>query len=274
MAPDADTALSPHKIQALLRTETLGRTLHVFENVDSTNRAALVLAGAETPDGTVVIAETQTAGRGRLGRVWHSPSGDNLYCSILLRGVRASEHLSAWLCWLPLVTGSGVLSAIRTATGLEPVLKWPNDVLVRDRKVAGVLCETAGVGTACAWVVVGIGVNVNTLRDQFPSELSESATSLASELGRRLSRVELLATMLKELESRYAEITSTIPLSITQEYTALCSTLGRLVRVSLSSGEVIEGVADSLTTAGALSVIQADTGRSRRIHAGDVVHVR
>ena len=286
--------LTPAAVQALLRTQALGRVLHILPEVASTNSTAFTLAEAGAPDGTVVVAEEQTAGRGRLGRSWFSPPGRNLYCSVLLRTFPSPERVAAWLSWVPLVSGMAVLRTVTTVSenggrfifqSQTPdevgkinrpsfSLKWPNDVFVGDRKIGGVLCESSGFGTPRAALVVGVGLNVNTSAEDFPEDLRGLATSLAVETGRRFDRVELLAGLLLELEVRYRTILSDIPPAVRSEYRTLCSTLGRRVRVTLSSGEHIEGEAQAITAEGALQLIDGGTGHQVIIRAGDVVHLR
>ena len=265
--------LTPAAVQALLRTQTLGRVLHILPQVASTNSTAFTLAEAGAPDGTVVVAEEQTAGRGRLGRSWYSPPGRNLYCSVLLRSFPSPERIATWLSWVPLVSGMAALRTVQAVAELQPALKWPNDVFVGDRKVGGVLCESSGLGTPRAALVVGVGLNVNTRAEDFPEDLRGMATSLAVETGRRFDRVELLAGLLHELEVRYRTIFSDIPPAIRSKYCTLCSTLGRRVRVTLSSGEHVEGEAQAITADGALQVTEEGSGRVVTIRAGDVVYL-
>src|SRR4029077_8190868 len=123
------------------------------------------------PSGTVIIGEKQTTGRGRLGRRWYSPPCANLYCSILLRCGLPTVSNTIWLCWLPLIAGVGVLQAIKQIAGVAASLKWPNDVLVGRRKVAGILCESTGIGSPAACVIVGIGISVNMDQKDLPEEI-------------------------------------------------------------------------------------------------------
>jgi BirA family biotin operon repressor/biotin-[acetyl-CoA-carboxylase] ligase len=229
-----------------LCTNTLGRSLHILDETFSTNTTALALAQDGAPDGTVVIAEAQTLGRGRLGRPWHSPPGKNLYCSIVLRRTWPPGQVSTWLSWVPLLSAAAVSRAIQVIAALRPSLKWPNDILIEHRKVGGLLCESSGAGTANFFVIVGIGVNVNMWRDTFPDDLRDSATSLAAEAGRPFDRAVLLATLLSELEVRYEAFFSGATLDIRHEYGLRCSTIGQRVRVDMANGESIEGRADSI----------------------------
>ena len=182
-------SLSPEAVEPRLR----GRFGRPYEYVASTASTQLLLP-PEAPEGALVAADEQTAGRGRLGRRWLAPAGTSLLCSLQLRPAVESERL-------PELTGVAALAcleAIAALTGLEPVLKFPNDVLVGERKVAGVLAEAREER-----VVLGIGVNVNVPADELPQEVDRAATSLLVETGRELDRAALLAALLERLERRY-----------------------------------------------------------------------
>jgi BirA family transcriptional regulator, biotin operon repressor / biotin---[acetyl-CoA-carboxylase] ligase len=280
------SAFQPITSQAVtmaLCTKTLGRSLHILDETPSTNSAAMALAQDGAPDGTVVVADTQTSGRGRLGRPWYSPPGKNLYCSIILRRAMPPDQISRWLSWVPLLSAVAVARAIQVLSGLRPSLKWPNDILMEQRKIGGLLCESSGTGTANGFVIVGIGLNVNMWRDAFPTDLRDLATSLAAEAGQPFDRAVLLATLLSELELRYEGFFSGAVPDIQQEYELRCATIGQRVRVETTNGkrgEWIEGHAVSIGDDGSLQVMADDPQDSftRRtpvvIRAGDVVHVR
>ena len=182
-------SLSPDDVEPRLR----GRFGWPYEHVLSTPSTQLLLP-PEAPEGALVTADEQTAGRGRLGRRWLAPAGTSLLCSLQLRPTVTSERLPE----LTGVASRACADAIAALTGLEPELKFPNDLLVRGRKVAGILAE-AREGR----VVLGIGVNVNVSPEQLPQEVELPATSLLVETGRELERAELLAELLKRLELRY-----------------------------------------------------------------------
>jgi BirA family transcriptional regulator, biotin operon repressor / biotin---[acetyl-CoA-carboxylase] ligase len=270
--------MTPQALSMALCTSTLGRSLHILEETSSTNSAALALAQQGAADGTVVIAEAQTSGRGRLGRHWHSPRGKNLYASVLLR--RAPEDLSRWLSWVPLLSAVAVARAIQVVTSLRPSLKWPNDIMLKERKVGGLLCESSGVGSAQPIVIVGIGMNVNMWRDAFPEDLRSLATSLAAEAGHPFDRASLAAMILSELELRYDAFFSGGSADIQHEYELRCSTIGQTVRADLAHGEWIEGEAASLADDGSLHILVEDSSDARKpgsvavLRAGDVTHVR
>lgn len=274
--------LTSQAITMALCTKTLGRSLHLLQDTPSTNSTAMSLAQNGAPDGTVVVADTQTSGRGRLGRQWYSPPGKNLYCSIILKRAMPPDQVSGWLSWVPLLAAVAVARAIQTLSGLRPSLKWPNDILIAQRKVGGLLCESSGMATANGVVIVGIGLNVNMWRDAFPADLHDLATSLSAEAGRPFDRAVLLAALLSELELRYEAFLSGIA-DIKQEYGLRCTTIGQRVRVEMSNGDrgnCIEGQAVSIGDDGSLQIM-LDDPQDRftcvtpiAIRAGDVVHLR
>ena len=276
------SAFQPITSQAIataLCTKTLGRRLHIFDDTPSTNSMAMSLAQGGAPDGTVVVADAQTSGRGRLGRHWYSPPGRNLYCSIILRRTMPPDQVSRWLPWVPLLSAVAVSRAIQVISGLRPALKWPNDILIEQRKVGGLLCESSGIGRENGVVIVGIGLNVNMWRDAFPVDLHDLATSLAAEAGRPFDRAVLLAALLSELELR-CETFLAGATDIHHEYELRCATIGQRVRVEIANGNCLEGEAVSIGEDGSLNIM-ADRPHDPSmpatlvsVRAGDVVHLR
>jgi BirA family biotin operon repressor/biotin-[acetyl-CoA-carboxylase] ligase len=232
----------------------------------STNADLLRRGGAE---GQVLVAESQVAGRGRMGRSWVSAPGASLTFSVLLRPVSVP---AARRGWLPLLTGVSVACAVRDVSGVAAVLKWPNDVLAGSRKLAGILAEQSGDA-----VVIGIGLNVATPADALPvSPSGLPATSLLVE-GASVSREALLAGMLRELERRYTAFRDDpdpARAGLLSDYRALCATLGRSVRVELPGGRVLSGVAEDIDADGRLLVAPASGAPPVAVSAGDVIHVR
>ncbi len=249
------------EIRARLTTRVMGRALEVHREIDSTNRRAVELARAGAPEGMLVLADVQTAGRGRLGRQWHAPAGSSLLMSLVLRPALhpAQAQRAVMVCSL------GLLEGIRENTGLRAGIKWPNDVVIGDRKVAGLLAELGLTGQQLDYVVVGMGVNVNLDVSDLP-QLMTPATSLAAEVGRPLSRIELLAAVLERLERRYQGLRDGRTLA--DAWRAQLTTLGRAVTVG-TPGEVIAGVAEDVDENGALLVRTPD-GVLHTILAGDV----
>ena len=168
--------------------------MHHFETLDSTNDLAKELAAQGAPEGTVVVAETQTGGRGRLGREWNSPPGVGLYVSLVLRPMLPPMELPQ----ITLTTAVAVVRAVRRVTGVAPGIKWPNDLLLNGKKLGGILTEMETESDRIRHVVVGLGLNVNN--PAFPPELAATATSLALATGRAFSRVQLLQAWLEEFE--------------------------------------------------------------------------
>ena len=273
MSPPPDPPLSIEAVRARLTTRIIGANLSVHDEVDSTNRLLTDLAHRGAPDGTVVVAESQTAGRGRMGRHWVSPPGLNLYVSILL----TRPQVTAALTWIPLLAAVAVVRAIRDLTQLAARLKWPNDVLVvrngNGRKLAGILVEAIGGSPAgTRLVVVGIGVNVNMPLAAFPQDLRSIATSLLIETGRSVERAHLLASLLAELEVLYDQLCDQGPEGIAAAYRESCDTIGRRVRIELMGSAPVEGTAEEIAPDGALRLRGAD-GKMLEIRAGDVVHL-
>jgi len=244
------------EVLPLLTTAGIGRTLHYKDVTESTNRDAAAGAEAGCEDGTVFCAGEQRGGRGRMDRKWFSPPGVNLYFSMVLRPAVATGDAAS----LPLVVGIAVASVIdKLVPELEPCLKWPNDILINNRKVCGILCEMqAQIDCGVRYITAGAGINVNSEQSSLPEALQQIATSLKSETGREFSRTELLAQILNEFECRY-DIWKSYgfePLSaIMDKYDAL---KGR--RISVQQGQrTITGEAAGVQADGALKV-KTDSG--------------
>jgi len=264
-------ALTAALTGALEGPESLWREIRVVDRTTSTNADLAAAAREGAPQGLVLVAEEQTAGRGRLGRSWSAPARSGLTFSVLLRpGDAVSERWG----WLPLLAGLAVVDAVRLVAEVEARVKWPNDVLVGDRKLAGVLAEVVGsradpgVGAA---VVVGIGLNVTVRRDELPLP---SATSLRIEEAATTDRDTVLRAVLRDLARRYAgwQEASTAA-AVRADYRAACATIGQAVRVELPGGGALEGTAVGVDDAGRLTVREG-AGGLVSVAAGDVVHVR
>jgi len=252
---------------ALVRPGGFWRAIEVTAVTGSTNADLLEQAAGGAPEGTVLVAEAQTAGRGRMGRAWLSPPGAALLFSVLLRPVAVPPARRGWI---PLLTGVAIASAVAAVAGLDARLKWPNDVLVGDRKLAGILAEQAADA-----IVVGVGVNVSTRRDELPVE---TATSLALEGAARTGRQELLGAALGELERWYlawaggASPGDPDACGLRAEYRRRSVTLGRPVRVEFPGGDAARGTALDIDAEGRLLLRTADGQLA--VSAGDVVHLR
>jgi BirA family biotin operon repressor/biotin-[acetyl-CoA-carboxylase] ligase len=258
--PLSDPLTAP-AIAAHLTTAWLGQTLQCFDEVDSTNTLARSLAAVGAPHGTAVIAEAQSKGRGRLGRAWVSPPGKNLYLSVVLRTELPVERLGQ----INLAAGVAVCEAVRTWKAAA--IKWPNDVLVDGRKIAGILAEMEGGGPARV-VIVGIGVNLNTEWADFPDDLRDKAISLRLATGAPVDRARFTARLLGHLERRYDQLVRDGFAPIASAWRELAPLIGRAIRVQEREG-VVEGTVIDLAEDGALRLRLAD-GREHRIIAGDV----
>ena len=249
---------SAKALRGSLTTSFVGRRLEYRAALGSTQDLARELAQAVAAEGTVVLAGRQTAGRGRLGRLWISPGG-GLYLTVVLRP--PAEHLKA----LVIIAGLAVARAVEQLAGLQTSLKWPNDVLVAGRKVAGILSESELVEQRVSYALVGIGVNVNVDMDAYP-EMAPLATSVMTELGREVSREALAAGILNEFEALYLAAQAGEP--IDREWRARLSMLGKQVQVRFGD-QVEEGLAEDVDGDGNLILRRADGSRAT-IAAGDV----
>jgi BirA family biotin operon repressor/biotin-[acetyl-CoA-carboxylase] ligase len=262
-------------VQAALRTRLFGRELLYLPRTGSTNDVAKDLAARGASEGTVVLADEQTAGRGRMGRPWLAPPGACLLCSILFRPDLSPTQAQR----LTMLCSLAAADAVEQVAGLRVALKWPNDLVVRSQvsnlksqdwgKLAGVLTETGVAGRRLAFVVVGIGINVNVEPETLPS-LAPDATSVLAEVGRPVGRVPLLAALLAGVERRYDALQAGE--SPHQEWADRLATLGQPVQV-LTSDEVVSGVAESVGQDGAL-LLRTPDGQLRRLLAGDVTLAR
>ncbi|HLJ99792.1 MAG TPA: biotin--[acetyl-CoA-carboxylase] ligase [Streptosporangiaceae bacterium] len=264
----ADAAREPLRSVAVARGE-LWRNVAVVARTGSTNADLLARAGAGEPEGLVLAAEEQDAGRGRMGRRWVSPPHSALMFSVLLRPAVPPARWG----WLPLLTGVAVASAVREVAEVTGVLKWPNDVLRDGRKLAGILAEAADGA-----VVVGIGLNVSTTAEELPPPRPGAlpATSLLLSGASVLDRAALLTAILASLELRYLawQAAGGNPEPVRAEYTGMCDTLGRQVQVELPSGQVLSGEAVGVDSDGRLVVSRSGDSSEVAVAAGDVVHVR
>lgn len=255
------------EIMAGLETRVLGRTVVTCERLPSTQDQAKKLALQGGAEGTLIIAETQTGGRGRLGRSWVSPPG-GLYFSVILRP--RIDIIEATL--IPLVAGVALLRAIEQHTTLIPLLKWPNDVLVNERKAAGILAEMSAEVDRLDWIVLGVGINVNTLPSQFPPEIRDSVVSLTGGSRGAVSRLKLLQDSLRELEEALDEFRAAGFEPFRRQWKDRSCTLERRVLVA-GGRDHLEGRAVDIDSNGAL-VLECDDGSRRRILTGDVTLIR
>jgi BirA family transcriptional regulator, biotin operon repressor / biotin---[acetyl-CoA-carboxylase] ligase len=256
---------------AVVRPGGLWRAVEVAEVTGSTNADLLARAALGEPEGAVLAAEQQSAGRGRMGRAWVAPPRAALTFSLLIRPHAVPR---ARYGWLPLLAGVAVASAVRAVAGVDARLKWPNDILAADAKLGGILAEAAADA-----LVVGIGINVSTEPAELPPPGPGAlpATSLRAARAASLDRAALLAEILAGFERRYRAWCRADGdperSGLRQEYTRLCDTIGRRVRVELPGGQQLSGQAVGLDPDGRL-ILRPSPGSELAVAAGDVVHLR
>jgi biotin-[acetyl-CoA-carboxylase] ligase BirA-like protein len=254
--------LSP-SLKKELKTQVMGQTTHFFREITSTNDMAKELALIGAKEGTVVVAEMQTSGRGRLGREWISPAG-GLWFSLILRPEVSAEDASK----LTLMVAVAVANTLEKLYHLKAEVKWPNDVLIDGKKVCGILTEASTKGRCLSFVVIGFGVNTNFLVGELPSSLHESTTTLRMELNREVNREALLRSLLEETERYYIMFREGDFEDVLAEWRRLAKFLGSYVYVT-SLSEKVEGWAIDVDEQGAL-IVKLKDQTTRRIVAGDV----
>lgn len=258
--------LLPQVIRSRLRTAYLGKTIYHFYEVNSTNVFARRLLDHrnDTPEGTLVLAETQTAGRGRLGRSWFSEPGSGLYFSFVLKPKVSAQYVPL----LTLGTAVALHNAVERCTGVDIDIKWPNDLLIGRRKICGILAEMQAEVDSVQTLIMGVGLNVN--HQAMPVDLQDRATSLRLATGRRYSRIELLAESLEEMERLLERFQKEGPSAITVPWSRSSSfTEGRSIEVH-DGFRSISGVTRGLQASGALRVEQAD-GSIEEVFSGDLI---
>jgi BirA family biotin operon repressor/biotin-[acetyl-CoA-carboxylase] ligase len=264
--PAADTPLAIDALRRARAAARLGATIHYFESVDSTNSVAQRLAGEGAAEGTVVIAETQTKGRGRLGRAWTSPPFRNLYISIILRPpIRAAAAPQ-----IGLVAGLATAEAVSTWAP-HAAIKWPNDVLIEGRKVAGILADLATDDDRVRFVVAGIGVNLNSTVADFPPDLRDKAVGLCSAAGASIDRVAFADCLLSRLEERYDQVVRGGFTAIRPLWERFSCLTGRQVQIN-GGGQRYEGVVTGIADDGTLRLRDA-AAKEIAVVVGDVTVV-
>ncbi len=259
--------LAPSLLRAELDDFPLGRRIVHYFRTDSTNAVALKLAAEGAEHGTVVLAEEQTAGRGRLGRAWYSERFSGIYMSVILRPPLSPAAAPV----LTLMAGLGAQKAVNDVTGLNADIRWPNDLLVKGRKVCGILTEMSAELDRLHAVVLGLGMNVNHSR--MPVELENSASSLRMEAHHTVSRVQVFAALIREIERHYQLLLKKGNKAITERWEG-ASTFAHGKRVCvLTSAGVAEATTCGLDPSGALRV-QFDDGRKESLAAGEVLEVK
>jgi BirA family biotin operon repressor/biotin-[acetyl-CoA-carboxylase] ligase len=249
------------EIKKYLTTKIFGNKIHCFDSIDSTNTYAKTLASQGSGEGTIVIAEEQTAGRGRFDREWLSTPGENLTFSVLLRPKISPLNIGV----LSLYAGVSVTQALKGFLNITPSCKWPNDVLLDGKKCCGILCEGMFSNNNLSAVIVGVGLNVNQRR--FPSALAPTATSLALARGQIFDRVDILARVLEKLERLYSYIQEGNLDMIIQQWREHTTMMGKEIAVE-QAGERLNGIAKAIDTDGGLII--AMNGTDKKVFTGDV----
>ncbi|MDP2855399.1 MAG: biotin--[acetyl-CoA-carboxylase] ligase [Smithellaceae bacterium] len=241
----------------------IGHRLHYYESIGSTNEEAFRLGVQGAPEGTVLIAESQSAGKGRMQRLWYSPAGANIYTSIILRPTFETSRAPQ----ISIAAGVAVAETIDHYCPGNAWLKWPNDVLIGGKKVCGILAQMKMSVSAIDFVVVGIGINVNLNHQEFPLDIQEIATSLAVETGREISRLELIISLYENLTKWYMTLQDYGFESVRQKWLSLSSMIGKTVSVMFRE-ETTSGKAVGLDDDGSLIILTAGN-ETVKVSAGD-----
>ena len=259
--------LTPGLVRERLKGSLFGKRVYHFFKTDSTNRVAMELGYADEPEGAVVVAEEQTAGRGRAGRSWHSERGAGLYVTLLLRPKLSPVQAPL----LTMLAGLSAHSTVQAQTGLAAELKWPNDLLLNGKKLGGILTEMHAEPNAIRFVIIGIGINVN--QEKFPGELAAKATSMRKETGRLYSRLDFLVKLLSQFETDYNRFLREGAVFVVQRF-ELVSNFANGKRVKVDTGrETFVGTTEGLSPEGLL-IVKKEDGGSVTVIAGDVVEVK
>lgn len=260
------SAYGKYAIQNALRTRTFGRELKYFDQTDSTNTALKQLASESAPEGTAVVADCQTAGRGRLGRSWTSAPGKGIWMSVLLRPRLHPSVVQS----LTLATSVAVCRALEAMKIPEMGIKWPNDILVGGKKVCGILTELSAEADRVAWVILGIGLNVNQLAEDFPQEILSTATSLriSGKTGAVIDRSRVAAEILNCLEEVYEMFILKGSSWIVEEWKRWNLTLGKMVRLSSRNGE-FTALAYDIMPDGKL-IVKKEDGTTQEVLSGEI----
>lgn len=253
------------ELKESLKTDSIGKKIYFFRQINSTNEIAKNFANNGEEEGTIIIAETQTHGKGRLNRNWSSPIG-GLYLSIILKPKLLPNYVSK----LNLLTAIAVAKTINQF-GLSPKIKWPNDVLINRKKICGILTEISTKENKIKYIIVGIGINVNIDINLLPRELQKTSTSVKNELGLEISIADLIIKLLNEFEKLYDIFKKGDFIYIRKEWKKFSSTFQKNVKV-ITKNEVIVGYAFDIDEAGAL-LIKNDKG-IKRVISGDCIHLK
>jgi len=257
-------ALHPDEIQRNLKTARLGKKIHYFSEIDSTNNYAYKLAQTGAAEGEVVIANGQMQGKGRLGRSWVSPPDVNVYLSVILRPKFAPVHAPQ----LTLMSGVALAETIQAFIPRAPEIKWPNDILVGGKKLAGILTEASCEDDRILFVVVGIGVNLNFPQELMPEAIKATATSILTLTNQPVDRLDFARRLIQGLDQCYGDLEERGFPAMASRWERFFSLRGKRVRVEGPGGSVL-GKAVGIAGDGAL-ILEDEKGVSQRVIAGDV----
>jgi BirA family biotin operon repressor/biotin-[acetyl-CoA-carboxylase] ligase len=253
------------QIYAVFHGDIIGKEIIFLETATSTNDVAMELAAQrENPEGLVVIADTQTKGRGRFGRTWISPSGVNSYFTVILSPSIPPNEAAL----ITLMAAVAVVSVIRNYAGLNAGIKWPNDILVNGKKTGGILAETKSARGRIKFLALGIGINVNMPLNDFPEDIRAFSTSLNIESGKLFNRIEFSGKILEELERTYKILLKGNKGALIHDWIRLNSTIGSKVIVK-NHDKIISGIAENINDSGEL-IIRLPSGEMETVKAGDV----
>lgn len=255
-------------MQETLGTRLFGGRLYFYPEIASTNDEAIALAMAGAPEGTAVLADAQTAGRGRWHRSWISPPGVNIYTSIVLRPECESSRASQ----IPIMAGVAAAEVLDSVCPGRVKLKWPNDVMIGPKKVCGILSQAKITSKKINFAVVGIGINVNAVLHHFPKTIRESATSLFLESGGEISRHDLLISLYENLEKWYKQLLQKGFGPIRKKWIESAPMMGQPIRITFK-GEKTEGMAKRLDDDGCL-VLAVEGNEEIKVSAGDAIIMR
>lgn len=256
--------VTANEIQLGLQTKTLGKTIHYEESVETTQKIAHKLASGGVPEGTLVVAEEQLGGKGRLMRNWYSPKYSGIWMSLILRPSIPFQQAPQ----LTLIAAVAVVQAIEHTTDLKPQIKWPNDILINRKKVTGILTELQAESDRIHSVIIGIGMNVNQEKNDFPEELQEIATSLLIEGGKKVSRARVIQEVLVRLETLYEQFLAEGFHSIKQLWESYAISLGKEIKATTVNSTIV-GKAIGITDEGVL-LLEDHTGKVHNIYSADI----
>jgi BirA family biotin operon repressor/biotin-[acetyl-CoA-carboxylase] ligase len=245
----------------------IGKNILFLEKVGSTNTLAIDIA-EKSNEGTVVLADSQERGRGRLGRTWISPPGTNIYMSVIIKPALGTENVTL----ITIMAAVSCAIALRRLTGLDITIKWPNDLVLNNKKLGGILTELKIYEKKIIFAIIGIGINVNVDVDVFPEEVRQIATSLRKETGKVYSRTEIVAEILNEIDYWHNFLNENDKKTLISKWQRLASTLGREVMVIVNR-ETYRGLAESIDNQGML-MLRLPSGELKRISTGDLKVLR